>query len=432
MKKIFLFAAAMLAGLAVQAEPVVSGELFATYQKQGDTFYRGNTTIDEAEPDGRALDINYYIVSLGQTMLFRAINPGEDINFGGAGWEVQLRVYNSEGGAQSEVQACNVVDQHHHFTGADCQTKINATTDDLLIHFFLSSNIEGGYRRTETINYNRASINNPIDDAIAPVINPDEVTMVEDNGNLVFTFGDVTAEEPYFFYVADANHNVGAISLTGEVSIVKPTVEDGTTYTFKCYAVDYNGNKSESKEFTLEMPFDPAVDLALNKACKAGAVQNDNTADRAVNGNPDNFWTCFGQGEETDWWWSVDLGNAYMINHISIHFNDAWEAYSLLYSWDNETWKTVLENETAESNSTKDYNTLDFSARYLKVTSVGSHLGIREFNVFATGLAEQDQQTPTSVVATDEHLNVQKLIRNAQLLILRDGEIYTVQGTLVR
>ncbi len=428
MKKIFLFAAAMLAGLAVQAEPVVSGELFATFQKHGDTFYKGSGETN-LEAEHFDWNINYYIVLCGDSMWLRATTT-EDRTFN-AGWQTQLRVWNASGTydtQRSEVQTNEGGGTKNCFTsvGKDFVAK---NADALKFHFFVDWE---GNCTTQPYDFNRASVNNPIDDNVAPVIDPTKVTMEDVNGVLVFTFGEVTADDEYFFYVGDKDHNVGSVSLNNKVYITKPTVEDGTTYVFKCGAVDFNGNISETKEFTLEMPFDPAVDLALNKACKAGAVQNDNTADRAVNGNPDNFWTCFGQGEETDWWWSVDLGNAYKINQVTIHFNDAWEAYSLLYSWDNETWKTVLENETAESNSTKDYNTLDFSARYLKVTSVGSHLGIREFNVFATGLAEQDQQTPTSVVATDEHLNVQKLIRNAELLILRDGEIYTVQGTLVR
>ena len=418
MKKIFLFAAAMLAGLAVQAEPVVSGELFATFQKHGDTFYKGSGETN-LEAEHFDWNINYYIVLCGDSMWLRATTT-EDRTFN-AGWQTQLRVWNASGTydtQRSEVQTNEGGGTKNCFTsvGKDFVAK---NADALKFHFFVDWE---GNCTTQPYDFNRASVNNPIDDNVAPVIDPTKVTMEDVNGVLVFTFGEVTADDEYFFYVGDKDHNVGSVSLNNKVYITKPTVEDGTTYVFKCGAVDFNGNISETKEFTLEMPFDPAVDLALNKACKAGAVQNDNTADRAVNGNPDNFWTCFGQGEETDWWWSVDLGNAYKINQVTIHFNDAWEAYSLLYSWDNETWKTVLENETAESNSTKDYNTLDFSARYLKVTSVGSHLG----------MAEQDQQTPTSVVATDEHLNVQKLIRNAELLILRDGEIYTVQGTLVR
>ena len=424
MKKLSSLFVILCASVLAFADATPSGELFATYQKQGDTFYRGNTTIDTENPDAKELDINYYIVSCGQTMLFRAKNPGEDINFGGAGWEVQLRVYNNTGGSQFEVQACTVVDAHHHFTGDGCQTNFSALTEDLQIHFFLSSNIEGGYRRTETIGFNRAAINNPIKDDVAPVINTEEVTMDEEDGNLVFTFGEVTAADEYFYYVADKNHNVGGISLSNKVYITKPTVEDGTTYTFKCYAVDYNGNKSAYKEFTLEMPFDPNVDLAAGKACTAGAVQNDNTPEKAVNGNADNFWTSFGQGEESDWWWRVDLGNEYDISRIKIHFNDIWGKYGIYSSVDDIAWTSVLENEDAENNETKDYSDLQFSGRYLKVVCAVSQIGIREFEVYGTGITQH--ATAFSNVTTGEKAT--KTIENGQLVIIRDGVKYNVMG----
>jgi len=404
--------------VSITPKTVASNELFATYQKQGDTFYKGNTTID-AEPDGRDLDINYYIVSCGQTMLFRAKNPGEDIDFAGDAWATQLRVYNSSGigGEKLEIQACTVEDVHHHYTGDGCNNQFSVTTEDLQIHFFLNSNVEGGYRRTETIPFNRASINNPTADNTAPIIDPNDVTMAEVDGKLVFSFGDVTADDEYFYYVADKDHNLGNISLTNTVSITKPTVQDGTTYKFKCYAVDYNGNKSAYKEFTLAMPFDPAVDLALNKKASAGAVQNDNTADRAVNGNADNFWTSFGQGTSADWWWKVDLGNAYDITRIKIHFNDCWGTYSIYSSLDNSTWNAVKENEPSASNETKVYTSLNFAGRYLKVVSSASQIGIKEFEVYATGVAVPDNTNPTVAVT-----EISKTVNSVTLQIIAADE----------
>lgn len=424
MKKISLLLSVLCASVAAFADAVPSGELFATYQKQGDTFYRGNTTIDEENPDAKALDINYYIVSCGQTMLFRAKNPGGDIHFGGAAWEVQLRVYNSTGGAQSEVQACTIVDNHHHFTGDECQTRFSALTEDVQIHFFLSSNIDGGFRRTETIVFNRAAINNPIEDAIAPIIHPEEVAMTEEDGKLIFSFGDVTADDEYFFYVGDKDHSIGNISLTNTVIIEKPTVEDGTVYSFQCYAVDYNGNKSACKEFILEMPFAPAVDLALNKPSLAGAVQNDNTPDKAVNGNAENFWTSFGQGTADDWWWKVDLTNTYDITDIHIHFNDCWGTYGIYSSFDDSEWTAVAENETAESNSTKTYSSLQISGRYLKVVSSVSQIGIREFEVYGTGVT--DLHTAVETVAAKTQTT--KTLENGTLYIIYDGVRYSVLG----
>lgn len=423
--------ALMGASMMAFAAPVKSGELFATFQKHGDTFYRGNTTIDTENPDGKALDINYYIVSCGQTMLFRAENPGEDINFYGDAWAVQLRVYNDEGGQQTEIQACDVVDAHLHYTGADCNlaNQFSAKTENLQIHFFLNSDVEGGYRRTETIEFNRASINNPIEDAVAPVINPAEVTMTEEDGKLIFTFGEVSAEDVYFFYVGDKDHNIGGISLTNKVVIEKPTVKDGTPYSFKCYAVDFNGNKSASKEFKLEMEFDPAVDLALNKPCTAGAVQGFNTPEKAVNGNPDDFWTSFGEAD-ADAWWRVDLGNVYDITEIKIHFNDIWGSYAIYGSREETPLKAIIEGAKAENGSTVTHSDLNVSARYLTVVSNQNQIGIREFEVHGKGLSAPE--TATSMIESGSASKATKVLEAGQLYILRDGVKYSVTGQEVR
>ena len=399
---------------------LASNELFATYQKQGDTFYKGNGSITDYS-DHLDLDVNYYIASCGQTMLLRAKTSSEDINFDGAGWATQLRVQNNAGGSQYEVQACTVVDNHHHYTGSGCQTQFTATTEDLKIHFFLNSNQnpDGAYRLTETFNYNRASINNHIDDNTAPTLDPTKVTQTEDGADLVFTFGDgaVTASEEFFYYVADKDHSIGNISLTNEVRITKPIIQDGTTYKFKCYAVDYNGNKSDYKEFTLAMPFDENVDLARNKPASAGAVQNDNTADRAVNGNAGQFWTCYGQGDASTTWWKVDLTNVYNLDQIKIHFNDINAAYNVYASTDNVNWSAIISEATATSNETKTHTGLTASARYLKVTSNDNRFGIKEFEVYASGIATPDETDPTVTVSCPA-----KTINTATLQIIAADE----------
>ena len=405
-------------GLAIDNVSIIpaiaSNELFATYQKQGDTFYKGNESINYSDPDPRDLDINYYIASCGQTMLFRAKNPGEDINFDGNAWAVQLRTKDANENNNREIQACEVVNVHHHYTRSDCNenNQLLATTEDLKIHFFLNSNVEGGYRITETFNYNRASINNPINDNTAPTLDPTKVTQTEDGADLVFTFDDgaVTASEEFFYYVADKDHSIGNISLTNEVRITKPTVQDGTTYRFKCYAVDYNGNMSGYKEFTLEMPFDENVDLALNKPALAGAVQDANTADKAVNGNAGNFWTCFGQGDASTTWWKVDLTNVYNLDHIKIHFNNIEATYNIYGSIDNVNWNAIVSEATATTDETKTHIGLSSSARYLKVTSSDNRFGIKEFEVYATGIATPDNTDPTvSVSCTAKTINTATL-----------------------
>lgn len=376
----------------VLADAVSSGELFATYQKFGDTFYEGSGETD-LSATSHDWAINYYVVSCGDSIWLRATTT--ESNNLEAGWQTQLRVWNASGTydtQRSEVQT-NVTDNKNCYTSIG-RTFTAKSANDLKMHFFVNWS---GNCSAAPFDFNRSSINNPIVDNTAPVIDPDEVTMTEVGEVLVFTFGDVTASEEYFYYVADNDHHVGNVSLTNKVYITKPTVEDGTTYTFKCYAVDYNGNKSDYKAFTLTMDFDPEVDLARGKSCTAGAVQNDNTADKAVDGNSGTFWTCF--GETSGWWWTVDIGNVYDLSQIQIEFNDIWEAYSIYASANNSDWTAIVEGATASGGETKTYLSLTESARYLKVTSAGSHIGIKEFKVYATGVSSLDNTDPTLSVS---------------------------------
>lgn len=423
MKKLSFLVALLCASVMGNAAPVSSGELFATYQKQGDRFYKGGSEAD-LTADYYDWDVNYYIVSCGDSMLLR-VTTTEDRNLN-QGWQTQLRVWNGAG--TYDTQRCEIQtdagNEKNRYTAVG--KHIVAAVQDLKIHVFLDWE---SFCTTQTFEFNRASINNPIEDNVAPTINPEEVTMAEEEGKLVFTFGDVIADDEYFFYVADNEHHVGNVSLNNKVYITKPTVEDGTTYNFKCYAVDFNGNKSAYKEFALAMDFNPTIDLARNKHCTAGAVQNDNTADRAVNGNADNFWTCFGQGSDTDWWWCVDLGNAYDITQINIHFNDCWGTYGIYSSKDNAVWTPVVENESSASNEAKSYSNLNFSGRYLKVVSAVSEIGIRAFEVFGTGVT---QETTTPIVDIYEPTKVRKMIENGQVIIIKNGVRYNVAGQVVR
>ena len=116
-----------------------------------------------------------------------------------------------------------------------------------------------------------------------------------------------------------------------------------------------------------------------------------------------------------------------MINRIKIHFNDVWEKFSILSSLDEQSWTPVLVDQDAENNSTMDYS-VDITARYLKVVSAGVHLGIREFEVYGTGLADG---TPTEIISPDSRNNVQKILLNGQLYILRGDACYTLIGTEV-
>ena len=363
--------------------PVASGELFATYQKFGDRFYKGGSEAN-LEALSYDWDVNYYIVSCGDSVLLRATTE-EPRNLENE-WKTQLRIWTGEYKNSNEIQV-NAGENKNRYT-SECKT-INSQAEDVKIHFFVSWE---GNCTTQTFDFNRTSINNPIEDNVAPVINPSDVTMTESDGKLVFTFGEVTADDEYFYYVADKDHNLGGISLNNKVYITKPTIEDGTTYKFKCYAVDYNGNKSAYKEFTLEMPFDSEIDLAAGKSCIAGYSNGTDTPKKAVNGNEDH-WGTYGISDYSKNWWRVDLGNAYNLSHIDITFATT-NTYRIETSMDDANWQTILDNQPATSPVT--HTGLTCAARYIRLTAIGHNMiAIRHFKVYATGVAAADATNPT-------------------------------------
>lgn len=422
MKKLTLLTALIYASMFSFAAPVASGELFATYQKHGDIFYEGGNQEANVEATAHNWAIDYYIVSCGDSMLLRATTTEErNLN---AGWQTQLRVWTGAYNNGNEIQTNAGGGTKNCYTSV-CR-KITPAAEDLKIHLFVDWS---GYCVTQTFDFNRASINNPTTDNVAPVIDPAEVTMEEVDGVLVFTFGTVTADDEYFYYVGDKEHHVGSISLANKVYVLKPTVEDGTTYTFKCYAVDYNGNKSAYKEFTVSMPFDSNLDLAADKSCTAGYYNGGDVPGNAVNGK-NNHWGTYGISDYTQNWWQVDLNNAYKLSEIDVELEFA-NTYKIEGSLDGSNWTEIIRTESAPSaNVLVEYKDLTVSARYLKLTALEEKMiSIRHFKVYGTGLAEQ---ISTDVEQAVNKPQVQRVLRDGQIYIIRDGEMYDVQGSRIR
>ena len=415
MKKIFiLFVLGVIASTNVFAAPINSGELFATYQKQGDTFYKGG---GEADLTAGSFEwaVNYYIVSCGDSVLLRATTT-EDKNLEN-GWPTQLRIWENAYNNGNEVQV-DAGDNKNRYTSS-CR-RITPSASDLKIHLFLSWE---GYCTTQTFAYNRSSINNPIEDAVAPSINPEEVTMEEVGDKLVFTFGAATADDAYFYYVGDKEHNLGGISLTNKVYITKPTIKDGTTYSFKCYAVDYNGNKSDYKEFTLSMDFDPSLNLALNKPCTGGFCQFGGTPEedakqyvKANDGNTESSsYSAYGAPSTDDAWWQVDLGMAYDVTQVKVFWaNDYSNGFNIYGSLNGTDW-VLIGTDAAKAAKDVTETAVTASTRYIKIHSYNKkNIVMYEVEVYGTGIAVADATKPTvSVACTDKTVTSATLQINA-------------------
>lgn len=415
-----MMAAALMTAASMMAQAVPSNELFATYQVKDVTMTLENHT------DPQQLGIDCYIATCGQTMMMRAISNGES-KFGDAGWATQLRV---ETGGRREIQACTVVNNKDHYTGAGCnhENQLLTTAENLEIHFFVAgehpAGIAGGYRITDNFAFNRKSINTPIEDAVAPILNAENTTIVDNGADITITFGAVTADDQYFYYVGDKEHNLGTISFDNVITLAKPAAKNGISYTIRAYAVDFNGNMSEDyKEYSFTLDFDKDLNLALTGTPSEGIHQDANECGRAIDGNGDTFWTSFNTGEETDWWWAIDLGEVYDVNRVRILFNDNWGTDEIKSSLDGEIWADYISGITNAEGADQEF-TKTTQARYFKVISSVSQIGIKEFEVYATGVSKIE----TTVEAVETLSTTTKVIRNGQLIIVRDGVEYNAMG----
>jgi len=398
MKKLYTLLTALLLCTFVWGDAVPSGELYATYQKHGDRFYKGGGEAD-LSADYFDWAVNYYIVTCGDSILLRATTT-EDGNLS-SGWQTQARVWNGTYDNQRKEIPTNAGDNKNRYTSV-CN-HITAKVKDVKMHFFLSWE---DHCTTQTFDFNRASINNPIEDDVAPIIDPTEVTMEEVGTKLVFTFGDVTADDQYFYYVGDKEHNLGGISLNNKVYITKPTLQDGLTYTFKCYAVDYNGNKSEGREFTLVVPFSSETNLALNKPCTGGYCQNgDHTPEgnaaqyiKANDGSTSTSYSAYGAPSTDDAWWQVNLWAAYDVTSIKVNWNSDYSTgYAIYGSLDGTNWLQI--GQDAATAAGEKTTSLNASTQYVKIHSYNKkNIVIREVEVHGSGLSVPDATNPEVTV----------------------------------
>lgn len=223
------------------------------------------------------------------------------------------------------------------------------------------------------------------------------------------------------YSISSENHGFVTTEVTpdGDGNFTVSGLKDNETYTFTIHAIDLIGNEG-TRDLEVTLPFNPALNLSLGRGdyCTAGAVQNDNVASRAVDGNAESFWTCFGQGDASTTWWQMDLGVAYDVNQVVITFNDIAAAYNIYCSTDNSNWITVVEGETASSGSTKTHSELVLTARYFKVTSSSNHFGIKEFEVYGTAFSVPDATNPTvTVTCPAKTINSATLQINASDLV---------------
>ena len=404
--------------LDVIAAAVPSNKGFGTYQGRVDLYdwigdYAGNNACGQ---------VDLYVVTWGNDVLYKAKvvdNKFED----GTDWKCQLCTRNAElSGNPLEYWAKAIADD-----GATRYSEYGNTYKDHsglvgygeTFKMWSYMVIAGcGARTMKTLTYTRDHINNPISDNTAPTL-PGAANVTSTAENVTIALPAVTSEE-VFYMIKDEAHNKQYISLTP--AFVLPKDGSGITYTYSCYAVDFNGNMSAPLTAEVSMPFNATSNLALNKPCQAGFNANDMDASKANDGKTNTRWASGGGNNPTDAWWYVDLGESYNLSTIEISWEGAYASDYVIMGSDDyinptnatawQTATTLVAKTTAPTvgNNTQEvYSVTGQHARYIRLqanTLANNDWGCSfyEFRVFGTGVydpnAAADTEKPVITSAT--------------------------------
>ena len=181
--------------------------------------------------------------------------------------------------------------------------------------------------------------------------------------------------------------------------------------------------------------------LANKVIAQSEFAPNGTDAFHAVDGNEGSVW----QGSPTngtanddasrtyDCWFVVDLGALYSIDLITIKFEGACaQNYHVDFSADNTNWELGYNYEgNAGIFGRTDMLHKDLvnknKVRYVRFwsTKAATQWGMKIFEFEVYGFATDNTATPEVALPATAPT---KIISNGQLIIIRDGEMYNVQG----
>ncbi|QXE38906.1 discoidin domain-containing protein [Streptomyces sp. GMY02] len=163
------------------------------------------------------------------------------------------------------------------------------------------------------------------------------------------------------------------IGVTGATTLRVSGLTPDKQYSFTVVARDAALNTSEPGEAAVvTTPADN--DLALNKPVTASSYSEDNTPERAVDGNLSTRWAQ-GLGLPDPSWIQVDLGKDTSVSSVVTTFEKpSGYQYRLEYSTDGSSWSTLDDHTSANTVSAANYSFADkpVTARYLRLTVTGS------------------------------------------------------------
>lgn len=402
----------------IVAVPIPSNNGFGTYQGRVDLYdwngdYAGNNACGQ---------VDLYVVTWGNDILFKA--KAVDAKFEGDEYMAQLRTRNADlsdairetwgkavadDGATRYSEYGNTYNNHSGLVGY-------GETFKMWSYMVIAG---CGARTMKTMTYTRDHINNPIADNTAPTLSG-AANVTSTAENITIALPAVTSEE-VFYMIKDEAHNKQYISITP--SFVLPQDGSGVTYTYSCYAVDFNGNMSNPLTAEVSLAFKATSNLALNKPSQAGYSINDNMlASKANDGDINSRWSSEQGNNPTDAWWYVDLGESYNLSTIEISWEGACATDYVIMGSDEyidptnatawQTATTLVAKTTAPTigNNTQEvYSVTGQHARYLRLqantlTNNAWGCSFWEFRVFGTGVydpnAAADTEKPVITSAT--------------------------------
>ncbi len=399
---------------------IPSTKSFGTFQGRLDLY----NIVDGYAGTEACGKVDLYVVTCGNDMLYKAKLVNNQFIDNGTGWRCQLRTKNAElSDGVRETWAIAATDdgttRYTLYGNLNNAQGLNGYGETFKLYSYMTvKNCAPDERSIETLTYTRDHINNPISDNTAPTL-PGAANVTSTAENVTIALPAVTSEE-VFYMIKDEAHNKQYISLTP--AFVLPQDGSGVTYTYSCYAVDFNGNMSTPLTAEVSMAFNATSNLALNKPCQAGFDANNMEASKANDGNTGTRWASGGGNNPTDAWWYVDLGESYNLSTIEISWEGAYASDYVIMGSDDyidptnatawQTATTLVAKTTAPTvgNNTQEvYSVTGQHARYLRLqantlANNGWGCSFWEFRVFGTGVydpsAAADTEKPVITSAT--------------------------------
>lgn len=234
----------------------------------------------------------------------------------------------------------------------------------------------------------------------------------------------------YRYHVVDATNGIDANFTPSEGKITITGLTHATDYNFTITAKDASGNESENSiVVAVSTPFDSSINLALNQPSEGGYYDNNpaESADKANDGDNGTSWVTYGAHAAALDWWIVDLGQIYNLTNITaLWANDAYatsyilqtriEAPSADDKADDVAWATLttVSGVTAGEEKSTNVSGIGRYVRFRATAFAGGFFRLREFRVYASGVAEVDTEAPVmSSASLVSNTDVQAVIEVA-------------------